>query len=51
MNIIKNNANAPRPKAGSTAAHPISGGIAPEILPTTVLLTCLLFDHIEYSTT
>ena len=51
MNIIRNNAQAPAPKVGSTAAHPISGGIAPEMLPTIVLPTCLLFDHIEYRTT
>ena len=47
MNIIKNNAQAPAPSAGSTAAHPIKGGIAPEILPTIVLLTYFRFDHIE----
>src|SRR5690606_5073692 len=51
MNMIRNNAQAPAPSDGSTAAHPISGGIAPEILPTIVLLTCRLFDHMEYKTT
>ena len=35
------------PSDGSTAAQPINGGIAPEILPTTVLLTCFRLDHIE----
>lgn len=48
MNIIKNNAIAFILSAGSIVDQPIINGLAPEILPTIVLLTNFPLDHNEY---
>jgi len=46
MNMIKNKTQAAKCKSLSTAAQPISGGIAPEKLPMTVFKVYFRFVHI-----
>ncbi|GIN94561.1 hypothetical protein J6TS1_04310 [Siminovitchia terrae] len=45
MNMIRNSIHAIVGRLGSIAAHPISGGTAPDKLPMTVLLTSFRLAH------